>query len=61
MKITVYCDSGANAFSKREDTFSLEDLGLTKEEWDEMTDEEKEDFIKPIALDRFEWGFYEEK
>lgn len=59
MKITVYCDSGANAFSKREETYSLEQLGLTEQEWMEMTEEEKEDFIKSIAFERLEWGFYE--
>ena len=57
MKVKVWCDSGANIHSCKESTYDIEDLGLTEEELNEMSDEEKETFFKEIALDNFEWGF----
>lgn len=59
MKIKVWCDSGANAQSKREEVINLDDLGLTKEEWDNMFEDQKEAAIKEIALSQFDWGFEE--
>lgn len=57
MKLKVWCDSGANIHSKREDIYELEELGLTLEEWNEMSSVSKEDFIKDIALERLDWGY----
>ena len=57
MKLRIWCDSGANAHSCREETHNIEDLGMTEADWDAMTDAEKEAFAKDIALDRLDWGF----
>ena len=42
MKVKFYCDSGANIGSCTEEIFDLEkDLGITDEEWQSMSDDEK--------------------
>jgi hypothetical protein len=55
----VWCDSGANIHSCWEDKYSLEDLGLTNEEWEDMTEDEKDRFMQDIAFDRLDWGYAE--
>lgn len=57
MKIRIYCDSGANVHSCREDIVTPEDLGITEEEWKAMSDDDKEELVKPIALERLDWGW----
>lgn len=57
MKIRIYCDSGANIHSCREDIVTPEYLGTTEEEWKAMSDEDKEELVKPIALERLDWGW----
>ena len=57
MKITFYCDNGAH--SKRKDTFTLEDLGYTVEDWTEMTEENKLEVVKDWAMERFDYWFEE--
>jgi len=57
MKIKIYCDSGANIHSCRSEIVTPEDLGTTEEEWKSMSDEEKEELVKPIAFDRLDWGW----
>jgi hypothetical protein len=59
MKITFYCDNGANIHSKRKDTFTLEDLGYTVEDWTEMTEENKLEVVKDWAMERFDYWFEE--
>lgn len=59
MKLRIYCDSGANIHSKWEDVYDLEDLGMTEEEWKEMSEQDREALVKPIALDRLDWGWEE--
>lgn len=59
MKLRVWCDSGANAHSKREEILDLEDLGLTEKEWLEMTEDERETLAKEVALSQFDWGYAE--
>lgn len=54
MKLIFGCDNHANAFSKKEQTYTLEELGLTKEEWNSMTEEEK----YKIAMDSFEVEYW---
>ncbi len=61
MKIETYIDSGANAHSCKRATYSLDELGLSDEDWSEMTEQEKEDFMRPIIWDTLEWGFFEEE
>lgn len=59
MKVRFYCDSGANIHSKREDEFDLSEIGFTKEQWMEMTEEEKMVHVNEWANDRLEIGFEE--
>lgn len=58
-RFRVYLDSGANIHSKYEQEISLDDLGITDEEWDEMDDDEQTEVMKDIAWERVEWGFEE--
>ena len=57
MKLKIWCDSGANHQSCREETYDIGDLGITEAEWDAMTEDEQSDFAKEIAFDRLDWGF----
>ncbi|HCJ9395012.1 TPA: hypothetical protein NV922_001318 [Escherichia coli] len=56
-KFKVWLDSGANAFSQYEVEVTTDDLGLSDEEWDQLSEEEKEETMKEIAFERAEWGF----
>ncbi len=58
-KFKVWLDSGANAHSCYEQEIDIEDCGITGVEWDEMTEQEKDDFMKEIAWDRMDWGWAE--
>lgn len=58
-KFKVYLDSGANIHSRYEATVDLEDLGLESEEWDDMSDEERQEIMREVAWERMEWGFEE--
>ena len=59
MKLRIWCDSGANIHSKREEIIGIGELGLTEKEWREMSDAEREEAVKPVALERLDWGFEE--
>ena len=59
MKLKVWLDSGANIHSNYEQEIELADVGITDEEWAEMTDDEKDEAIKPIAWCRMDWGYTE--
>lgn len=59
MKLRIWCDSGADIHSKREEIIDLEDIGLTEDEWKEMTPLEKEAAAKEVAFERLDWGFEE--
>ena len=62
MKLIVWLNSGANVFSKYSQEFDLEkDLGFDEDEWNAMTEEEKDDIARPLAWDRMEWGYKEVK
>lgn len=41
MKVTFWCDSGANIHSRNKDTVDLEDWYISDEEWNNMSEEEK--------------------
>jgi hypothetical protein len=58
-KFNVYCDSGANIHSRREEEIDLDDLGISSEEFDAKTEKEKEEMFRDIAFDRLDWGFTE--
>ncbi|EAO0106741.1 hypothetical protein EU727_08810 [Salmonella enterica] len=57
-KFKVFLDSGANIRSKYEREVDLDDLGI-EEDWDEMSEEEKNEAMQEIAWENMEWGFYE--
>ena len=56
-KIKYWCDSGANMHSCRKGTTTLDELGLTEEEWHAMSDEDRDNLMRDIALDRLDWGY----
>jgi hypothetical protein len=57
MKMRVWCDSGANAHSKREEIVDLSDLGVSDEKWAEMSEEEREATMKEVAFAELDWGY----
>lgn len=59
MKFKVWLDSGANAHSCYEQEVSLEDMGVTREQWDEWSEEYKDDYMRDFAWNRMEWGYAE--
>lgn len=58
-KFKVFLDSGANIHSKYETEVDLDDFGLSSEEWDEMSDPEKDEVMKDVAWERMDWGYEE--
>lgn len=50
-------EGGANIHSTFKDEVSLEDLGLTEPEWDALSNDEKEELVRPLAFDLSDWGF----
>jgi hypothetical protein len=61
MKVKFCCDNGANIHSKREEVFDTKkDFGLTDEEWQEMSDKEKDEMVKEWMWDYLEYWFEEE-
>ncbi len=54
MKFKTWCDSGANIHSSYE---SETELDITEEEFDSMTDDEKEEMFREIACERLDWGW----
>lgn len=57
-KFKVWCDSGANIHSNREQMIDLEILGV-EDEWDSMTDDQRDEVMKDVAWDRLDWGYQE--
>jgi hypothetical protein len=55
----VWLDSGANVYSCYKRIVSLDELGIEDEEWDSMSEEERESVMRDIAWDRLDWGFQE--
>lgn len=60
-RFKVYLDSGANIHSKYEQVVELDDIGLTDEEWNEMTEKQRDEVMKEVAWERMEWGYDEIK
>ena len=56
-RIRYWCDSGANAFSCREGSIDFDELGMTEAEWVALSDEEKDERMRDVALDRLDWGY----
>ncbi len=59
MKIEFYCNSGANAFSCRKEVFTIDDLGMSEQQWDALSDDEKYAQAEEWANDRLEIGWKE--
>ena len=57
MRLKIWLDSGANIHSKRETIIDFEDLGITEEKWDAMSESEQEETAKEVAFESLEWGF----
>jgi len=58
-KYRVYLDSGANIQSCYEQTIDTEeDLGISDEEWDAMSEKSKDEIMKDVAWERMEWGYH---
>ena len=55
----IWLDSGANAHSNRKITKTLDELGLTYDEWLGMTETEQDDFMHEEAFAQSEWGYKE--
>lgn len=61
MKFKVWLDSGANHSSMRRVITSLEELAITVEEWNSLSEEEQEEIMKEVAFEQAEWGYEEVK
>lgn len=60
MKVTYYCNSGANIHSTRKETFDTEDdLGYTDEEWANLSEDDKYQLAEEWASERLEIGILE--
>jgi len=59
MKLRIWCDSGANVYSKREEIIDLEDLNLTEEQWKSMSEDERGAMAKDVAFAQLDWGYSE--
>jgi hypothetical protein len=58
-KFKTWLDSGANIHSCNRQEIDIEEFGLDNAEWDEMTDEDKTDFMKEIIFESLDWGYEE--
>ena len=58
-KVKVWLDSGASTHSEYSVKISLDDIGISDEEWDEMSDDERDEVMRDIAFDRASWGYRE--
>jgi hypothetical protein len=55
--INYWCDSGANIHSCVRGSITLDELNLTEEQWLEMSDDDRDEIMKEIALSRLDWGY----
>lgn len=61
MKLKIWLNSGANAFSTYEVIVDTQEYGIEDAEWCSMSEREKEDFAKDIAFEKADWGYTYEK
>ena len=54
MKVKFVCNSGANIHSAREEIIDLEDWGISAQDWQDMTEEQKQEVVQDWAYDRLE-------
>jgi len=55
--VEFYWDSGANIHSCKREFISWDDLGMTEEEWDELDDDCKDEFLKDCMNNHWECGY----
>lgn len=60
-RFKVWLNSGANIHSCNEITLNLKGLGMTEEQFNAMTEEEKDKMFLDIAFEQGEWGWEEIK
>lgn len=58
-KFIVWLNSGANAHSCRKVETTLDELGLTSEDWDKLTEGERDEVMKDVAFEQSDWGYSE--
>lgn len=54
--VRTWLDSGANAFSMYESSFKIR-----KDEWELMSEKQKEDYAREVAWERMDWGFHDDR
>lgn len=54
-----WLNSGANCHSEYSVVVTTDELGLTDEEYDSLSEDEKEEMFREIAFEQSEWGFKE--
>lgn len=55
--LKIWCDSGANIHSCREEFVEFGDGFMSEEEWHDLSDDKKEETAKEIAFERLDWGY----
>ena len=59
-KFKYWLDSGANRNSCRKEWVTLDEIGIPSEEFDAMSEDEKDDVFREYAFERADWGWIEE-
>lgn len=60
MKIKLWCDSGANIKSSREEIIDTEEeWGVSDAEWSELSDTQRHELVMEWAWERLEVGWSE--
>ena len=58
-KFEIWLDSGANIHSCEKTVVTLDDLGLSENEWNEMDQDEKDENMRDVAFETLDWGWKE--
>lgn len=58
-KFKVWLDSGANNQSKYVTETTLDELGVTEDQWDAMREAEKDNLMRDVAFEHGDWGYRE--
>lgn len=58
-RFKVWLDSGANMHSRYQTATSLEELGIKEEEWEAMTEDQRDEAIRDVAFEQADWGYVE--
>ena len=58
-KFRVWLDSGATIHSTYGIEITLADLGYGDDEWDALSDFERDCIMKDVAFERADWGYQE--